>query len=275
MKKKKDLFAYILPCLWTAFGFGIIIYMAAASLSTSRDIFQGTVFEFLNGFHFENYKTAWSAQKLYLYFFNSLLYATVAVVFGLLMSAPASYVLSRYQFRGNQLIKSALIVAQSIPSILIILPIYGLFVQWNIKGRLALCVLYSCMRVPYCTTYLLNFFETISRTYEEAAAIDGCPDHKIFFHIMLPMVRPALATVALFSFLGVLNEYFISLLLVPTGDAVTLGVGLSRVIQQLQYSGNYPGIFAAVLIVMVPSIIIFAIFSRKIMYGGNEGGIKG
>lgn len=274
-KQGKNIPGYFITGVWTLFGLGIFTYVVAASFSTTKDIFQGTVFQFINGFHPENYVTAWNSQKLYLCFLNSIFYAVVAVCCGLLMAVPAAYVLSRYEFKGNKLIKSALIVAQSIPSILLILPLYVLFIKWDIKGRLALCVVYSCMRVPFFTIYLLNFFETISKTYEEAAAVDGCPNYKIFWHIMLPMVKPAISTVALFGFLSVLNEYFISLLLVPTGDGMTLGVGLMRTIKALQYTGNYPAIFAAVAIVAFPSIIIFAIFSRKIMYGGNDGGIKG
>lgn len=265
----------IICSLWCCMTFVILGYVLAASLSTSRDIFMGTVFKYETGFHWENYAVAWSKQKLYLYFFNSLMYAAVAVVGGVGMAAPAAYVLSRYKFFGNALIKRTLILCLSIPSILMILPLYAMILKFDIQGRVALMVVYACMRVPYSTIFLLNFFETISRTYEEAAAIDGCPSGKIFTKIMLPMVKPAIATICLFGFIGVLNEYMICLLLIPSGDAMSLGVGLSRAIKALQYVGNYPGIFAAVVIAVAPSIALFAIFSRKIMFGGMGGGIKG
>lgn len=266
---------WIICGVWCLMTFVILGYVLAASLSTSRDIFMGTVFKYETGFHWKNYAEAWSKQKLYLYFFNSLLYAAVAVVGGVSMAAPAAYVLSRYKFFGRNLIKRALILCLSIPSILMILPLYALFIKWDIQGRLALMVIYACMRVPYSTIFLLNFFETISKTYEEAAAIDGCPSGKIFTKIMLPMVKPAISTISLFGFIGILNEYMICLLLIPTGDAMSLGVGLSRAIKALQYVGNYPGIFAAVVIACAPSIIIYAVFSRKIVFGGMGGGIKG
>ncbi|MBP3634361.1 MAG: carbohydrate ABC transporter permease [Oscillospiraceae bacterium] len=261
--------------LWCLMTFVILGYVLGASLSTSRDIFMGTVFKYETGLHWENYATAWSKQKLYLYFFNSLLYAAVAVVGGVSMAAPAAYVLSRYKFPGNDLIKRALITCLSIPSILIILPLYSLFIKFDIQGRIALMVVYACMRVPYSTIFLLNFFETISRTYEEAAAIDGCPSGKIFTKIMLPMVKPAISTISLFGFIGTLNEYMICLLLIPTGNAMSLGVGLARAIKALQYVGNYPAIFSAVVIAVAPSILIYAICSRKIVFGGMGGGIKG
>ena len=263
--------------LWVVITFVILIYVAVASFKTPRDIFQGTVFSMESGWKPENYATAWKVQKLYMFFLNSIVYAIVAVAAGVAMAAPAAYVLSRYRFPGNGLIKRALVLAMSIPSILMILPLYALFIEWDIQGRGALMVVYACMRVPYSTIFLLNFFETISKSYEEAAAIDGCPSGKIFLKIMLPMVKPAMTTICLFGFLGVLNEYMICLLLIPASntEAMSLGVGLSRAIKALQYQGNYPAVYAAVVIAVLPSILIYAFTSRKIIFGGMGGGVKG
>ena len=261
--------------LWCVVIFVILGYVLAASLSTSRDIFQNTVFQYETGLHWENYVTAWSKQKLYLYFLNSLVYAILGTAGGVAMAAPSAYVLSRYKFRGNSLLRRAYLTCLSIPGILIILPLYSLILQWDIQGRLALVILYACMRVPYSTIFLLNFFETVSKTYEEAAAIDGCTADGIFLRIMLPMVRPAIATICLFGFIGILNEYMLCLLLVPSGNALSLGVGLQRAIKALQYVGNYPSVFAAVVIAVLPSLLIYAFCSRKIVFGGMTGGIKG
>jgi len=156
-----------------------------------------------------------------------------------------------------------------------VLPIYGLLIQMDFRGRLPLCIVYTCIRVPYTTVFLLNFFETISKTYEEAAAIDGCSDTKVFLKIALPMVRPAMTTITLFNFLNVLNEYFIALLLITSTEATSLGVGLNSIVSAMKFTSNFPGIFAAVVIVMLPSIVIYSVTSRKIMYGGMGGGIKG
>ena len=271
--------------VWVIVTFVILIYVAVASTRTSRDIFQGTVFQFEGEYGWgdwweqakTNYETAWKVQELYKFFLNSIIYAIFAVAGGVGMAAPAAYVLSRYRFTGNGLIKRALVLAMSIPSILMILPLYALFVEYDIQGRVALTVVYACKRVPYSTIYLLNFFETISKSYEEAAAIDGCPSSKIFLKIMLPMVRPAITTICLFGFLGVLNEYMICLLLIPASntEAMSLGVGLSRAINALKYQGNYPAMYAAVVIAVVPSILIYAFTSRKIIFGGMGGGVKG
>ena len=160
---------YLIVTVWVVFTAIFLIWILGASLSTSREIFSGSVFRFESGFHFENYVNAWNTQNVSVFFGNSLLYAVVSCTVVLLISAPAAYVLSRFGFKGNPQIKGGLILAMSIPEVMIILPIFSLTTQWGIKGRLLLILLYIFLRVPFTTTYLLNFFATLSKTYEEAA----------------------------------------------------------------------------------------------------------
>ena len=134
-----------------------------ASLSTSREIFTGTVFKFESGVHFENYASAWKGNNVSVYFANSLLYAVSSCIVVILISAPAAYVLSRFTFLGNKGVKTGLILAMSIPEVMIIMPIYSLTAQYHIRGRILLIILYILLRVPFTTTYLLNFFASLSR----------------------------------------------------------------------------------------------------------------
>ncbi|MCD7807586.1 MAG: carbohydrate ABC transporter permease, partial [Lachnospiraceae bacterium] len=244
-------------------------------LSTSREIFSGTVFQFQSGFHFENYVDAWNAQNVSVYFANSLLYASVSCVGVLLIAGPASYVLSRFEFFANKAIKSSLIVAMGIPAIMIIMPIYSMTVRWGIKGRALLIFLYICMHVPNTTIYLLNFFATLSRTYEEAAAIDGCSPARTFWVIMLPLIQPALITITIFNFLGVWNEFFMALIFASSERMMSVGVGLLQIVNAMKYTGNYGGLFAAVVIVFMPTFILYLFLSEKIIAGVTGGGIKG
>ena len=164
---------YLIVLIWIAFTAAFLIWILAASLSTSREIFSGSVFKFESGFHFENYVNAWNSSNVSVFFMNSLLYSVVSCAAVILISAPAAYVLSRYTFLGNKPIKTSLVLAMSIPEVMIIMPIYALTAQYHIRGRILLMVLYIFIRVPFTTTYLLNFFASLSRSYEEASAIDG------------------------------------------------------------------------------------------------------
>lgn len=266
---------YIIVTVWILFTAAFLLWILAASLSTSREIFSGNVFKFESGLHLENYVSAWKAQNVSVFFANSLLYAVVACVGVILISAPGAYVLSRFSFIGNKVMKSSLIVAMSIPAVMIIMPIFALTTRWNVKGRILLILLYIFMNVPYTTTYLLNFFATLSKTYEEAAAIDGCPPAKTFWVIMLPLVQPALVTVTIFNFLGVWNEFFMALIFASSEKMTPVGVGLLQIVNSMKYTGNYGGLFAAVVIVFLPTFLLYIFLSEKIIAGVTGGGIKG
>ena len=266
---------YIIVLVWIIFTAAFLLWILGASLSTSREIFSGSVFKFESGLHFENYVNAWKAQNVSVFFANSLLYAITACVGVILISAPAAYVLSRFEFLGNKVMKSSLIVAMSIPAVMIIMPIFSLSTQWNLKGRILLILLYIFLNVPYTTTYLLNFFATLSKTYEEAAAIDGCPPAKTFWVIMLPLVQPALITVTIFNFLGVWNEFFMALIFASSERMTPVGVGLLQIVNSMKYTGDYGGLFAAVVIVFLPTFLLYIFLSEKIIAGVTGGGIKG
>ena len=266
---------YIIVLVWIIFTAAFLLWILGASLSTSREIFSGSVFKFESGLHFENYANAWKAQNVSVFFANSLLYAITACVGVILISAPAAYVLSRFEFLGNKVMKSSLIVAMSIPAVMIIMPIFSLSTKWNLKGRILLILLYIFLNVPYTTTYLLNFFATLSKTYEEAAAIDGCPPAKTFWVIMLPLVQPALITVTIFNFLGVWNEFFMALIFASSERMTPVGVGLLQIVNSMKYTGDYGGLFAAVVIVFLPTFLLYIFLSEKIIAGVTGGGIKG
>ena len=266
---------YLIVFIWILFTAAFLLWILAASLSTSREIFSGAVFKFESGFHFENYIDAWNVGNVSVYFMNSLLYATVASTVVILISAPAAYVLSRYTFLGNKGIKTSLVLAMSIPEVMIIMPIYSLTAEYHIRGRILLIILYILLRVPFTTTYLLNFFASLSRSYEEAAAIDGCTPSKTFWRIMLPLVQPAIVTVTIFNFMSVWNEFFMALIFATSTETTPVGVGLLQIVNAMKYTGNYGGLFASVIIVFLPTFLLYIFLSEKIIAGVTGGGVKG
>lgn len=274
-KEAKLLPGYLIVCTWVALTAVILFWILAASLSTSREIFTGAVLKFKTGLHWENYVTAWNNQNVSVFFGNSLLYATVSAAGVLVISAPAAYVLSRWQFVGSKALRVALVIAMSVPSIMIIMPLYSLAVQWGIKGRILLIALYIMLQVPYTTIYMLDFFATLSKSYEEAAYIDGCSPTGTFWKIMLPLVQPAVITVTIFNFLSVWNEFFMALIFTTSDTMTPVGVGLLQIVNAMKYSGQYGAMFAAVLIVFLPTFLLYIFMSEKIIAGVTGGGVKG
>ena len=266
---------YLVVGIWVLFTAVMLFWILGASLSTSRDIFKGEIFQFSTGLHFENYTLAWNAQNVSVFFGNSLLYSVISCVGVLAISAPAAYVLSRWQFTGGKALRIGLVIAMSVPVIMVIMHIHSLSVQWGIKGRVLLVLLYIMLRVPYTTIYLLDFFSTLSRTYEEAAYLDGCSGPNTFLKIMLPLVQPAIITVTIFNFMSVWNEFFMALIFTSSESMAPVGVGLLNIINSMKYTGQWGGMFAAVIIVFLPTFLLYIFMSEKIIAGVTGGGVKG
>lgn len=271
----------MLPChllVWLWIGFAIICigWIFAASLSTTREIFKGETLQFATGFHFENYIKAWKSQNVSVYFMNSLIYATISSALLIFICAPAAYVLARYTFLGNKTIKGSLVLAMSIPSIMIIIPILNITTALHVNGTRGLLIfLYVAVSIPYTVTFLLDFFSSLSRTYEEAAAIDGCSPIKTFWKIMFPLAQPGIITVTIFNFLGIWNEYFMSLVFASVDSKRSVGVGLFTIVAAMRQNGDYGALFAAVIIVFLPTFLLYILLSQKIIAGVTGGGIKG
>lgn len=275
-KELKLIPAYLILFAWVGFTVIVIGWIFAASLSTSREIFRGDVLKFESGFHWENYITAWKTQNVSVFFVNSLLYATLSCVGILFISAPAAYVLSRFTFLGNKTIKTSFVIGMSIPLIMIILPLFGIITKIGFTGnRAVLIILYICLNIPFTTTFLLNFFSNLSRSYEEAAAIDGCSPMKTFWVIMLPLAQPGIITVTIFNFLAVWNEYFMALIFANSDRMKSVGVGLFSMVAALKAVGDYGSLFAAVIIVFMPTFLLYIFLSEKIIAGVTGGGVKG
>ena len=270
---------YIILSLWVLFTFVLLGWVIAASFSTSKEIFSGDVFKFASGLHFENYAKAWSTSNVSVFFTNSLIYATISCTLLILVCAPAAYVLSRFTFIGNKIIQNGFVASMGVPATMIVLPLFGLVAGWNVlnislANRAALIFLYVGINVPYTTIFLLTFFGNLSRAFEEAAAIDGCPPMKTFWKIMLPMAQPGIITVTIFNFINVWNEYFMSLIFANSDKVKPVAIGLYGMIN-MRYTGDYAGMFASVVIVFLPTFILYIFMSEKIIAGITGGGVKG
>ena len=279
MNWKKELAlapGYLVVGIWVVFTFVLIGWIVLASFSTTREIFDGNLFKFATGLHPENYVKAWKTHKVSSYFMNSLLYTLVSCTLVIIVSAPAAYVLSRFKFRGNGFLQNLFATALGIPAIMIIMPLFSLFSQMHVnQSRGLLIFLYIAINVPFTIFFLNTFFHNLSVTFEEAAAIDGCSPMKTFWMIMLPLAQPGIITVTIFNFITIWNEYFISLIFANTAKTRPVAVGLYSMIQSMRYTGDWGGMFAAVVIVFLPTFILYIFLSEKIIASVTGGAIKG
>lgn len=276
MKKQiKLLPAYIPLVLWLVFCLFTVGWLFCASLSTTREIFGGELLK--SGFHFENYAKAWVNNKIAQYFMNSVIYSTVSCVFIVLIAAPAAYVIAKRQFKFRGLVKSLFVIGMSIPSIMLVIPMYSVLMRMGMVGhKSTMILLYVSMSIPYTVYFLISFFSSVPSALEEAALIDGCTPYKAFWKVMFPMAQPGIITVTIFNFLAIWNEYFMSLIFGNSDNSVrSLAVGLQNMINTMRYTGDYAGLFAAIIIVFMPTFIIYILLSDKIIAGVTGGAVKG
>lgn len=278
-KELKLLPGYLILLIWVIFTFVFLGWVFGASFSTTAEIFQGKALKFETGLHFENYVKAWNGSGVAGFFGNSLLYSVVSCTLLILVCAPAAYVLSRFDFIANKVIQTSFVSAMGVPALMVVLPLFsiisGMGIMNNVvAGKTILIVLYVGINVPYTTIFLLTFFSNISRTYEEAAAIDGCPPMRTFWKIMFPMAQSGIVTVTIFNFINIWNEYFLSLIFASSDALKPVAPGLYGMINSMKYTGDWAGMFAAVIIVFLPTFILYIFLSEKII-GGVTGGIKG
>jgi N-acetylglucosamine transport system permease protein len=229
---------------------------------------------------FENFARAWIKARMGAYLGNTLLIILPSLFFTLLLSAMASYVLARFEFRGRQVITYIFLMGMIFPIFLALVPLY--FLMNNLKlldTYQGLILIYIAYSLSFTIFFLTNFFRTLPKELGEAALIDGASQYDIFFQVYLPLAQPGLLTMGIFNFLGQWNQYILpNTLMITNTDNVThyvLSQGLYYLQAQQFYQNDWSGLFAAVTIVMLPTLVVYLIFHDRIEKGLTVGAVKG
>ena len=269
------LLRYLPLILWVAFFVFAFGWIVLASFSTTKEIFSNGLLQ--SGVHVENYTGVWERNHVAHYFVNSLITTGIPCVLIILIAAPAAYVLSKKTFFGRKQTFNAFVVGMSIPQVMLVIPIYCWFVKANLVGHLStLVILYTTLNLPYTVYFLTAFFSTVPTALAEAAMIDGCSEMKAMWKVMIPMASPGIITVTIFNFMNIWNEYFMALIFANGNDKIrTLSMGLQNMITSMKYTGDWAGLFAGVIIVLVPTLILYLLLSENIVAGITGGAVKG
>lgn len=264
---------YLFLFIWLAFTVILIGWIILASLSTTKEVFSNQLLH--SGLHFENYVRVLKKHKLGVYFANSLIYSISGCIGIILVSAPAAYVLARIKFHGKYIVNNIFVTAMSIPSVMLILPLFKVATSMGLIGsRWTLIILYICTNVPFGVFFLTGFFISLPSALEEAAEIDGCTPSKAFWKIMFPLAQPGIVTLTIFNFINIWNEYFMALIFANKTNLRTVSTGLQAIIQSMKYSGDWAGLFAGVVTVFFPTFILYIFLSNKIIAGVTGGAVK-
>lgn len=264
---------YLLLILWVVFTVVMIGWIMLASLSTTKEIFTNKLLD--SGIHLSNYIDVLSKNNMNLYLLNSVLYAVTGCAGTVLAGAPAAYVLSRFRFRGRKALNNTFVLLMSVPSVMLVLPLFKMAAQLHLIGsRLLLVLLYICLNMPFSIFFLSGFFASLPKALEEAAEIDGCTLSKAFWKIMFPLAQPGVVTLCIINFINIWNEYFMAKIFSTDKAMFTVSTGLQNIVESMKTVGNWATLFAGVVVVFLPTFLLFIFLSNKIMAGVTGGAVK-
>lgn len=281
MKEKRAVKAVIYHILVFAVGLVMIyplIWMVMSSFKPTNTIFQTAGSLIPETFTFENYINGWKgfAKVTFATFLkNSLFISVVATIGTVISSAIVAYGFARFKFKGKKLLFSAMLLSMMLPAQVLMIPQYLWYQKLNWVGS------YMPLIVPYFFAiqgffvYLIsNFISGIPRDLDEAAKIDGCSYVSIFTKIILPLIKPALVTAGIFSFMWRWDDFLSALLYVNKSAKYPVSLAL-KLFCDPGSSSDYGAMFAMASLSILPSVLIFIFFQRYLVEGISTSGLKG
>ena len=267
----------IVPVAW--------VFMASVKQNSE---FYGNPWTLPQGLYWQNFVDAWNTAKMGEYMLNSVFVTALALALLLLIALPAAYCLSRFKFRGSKFLNTCFMAGLFINVNYIVVPIFlmlrdgdnwmkssggnGIF----LNNLVMLAIVYAATALPFTIYLLSGYFATLPHDYEEAAYIDGAGYGQTMWKVIFPMAKPSIITIILFNFLSFWNEYIISMTLMSSADGPkTLPVGLLNLMQAQQSAAEYGIMYAGLVLVMLPTLILYICVQNKLTQGMTVGGLKG
>ena len=260
--------------LYTLLALFPIVLVIMNSFKAKRAIFN-TPLQPPNPTNFDpiGYAKVFGDSSVGLYYMNSITVTVGTIFLTLLFGAMAAWALTEYKFRWNTLLALYLSIGIMVPIRLGSVSIIQLVADLNLINTLtALVLVYTAQSLPLAIFILSEFAAQIPKDLREAARCDGLTEYNIFFHIILPLLRPAMATVAVFTMIPVWNDLWFPLLLAPTGGKQTITLGVQQFLGQ--YITDWNAVLAALSTAIVPVLVLYVVFSRQLIRGLTSGAVK-
>ncbi len=268
---------YAVLITWSVLTILILIWLVMSSFKTNQEVFgspwslPGTPIAAAAA----NYSKAWTLSKMGNFFGNSVLVTSLSVLIVVLVSAPASYALSRISFPGRTVLSYYFVAGMGLPLQLIMIPLFVLLSRLKLANTTqGLIMAYVAVSIPFTILLLTGFFRTLPSELEDAAAIDGCSEGGIFFRVMLPLSSPGLMTAVILNFVSIWDEFLLAMLIIKNDAFKTMPIGIYGLRMSMQYTADWSALFAGIVIVLVPNLIFYILFSDRIASGLTLGAEK-
>ena len=237
--------------------------------------------------HWQNFVDAWNKADMGAYMGHSVLVTGLALIILLVVALPASYCLARFKFVGQKFLNTCFMAGLFINVNYIVVPIYLMLADGDkwlknflgngflLNNHVVVAIVYAATALPFTVYLLSSYFATLPHDFEEAAYIDGAGYWRTMLEIIFPMAKPSIITVILFNFLSFWNEYIIVKTLVVEKDLWTLPAGLLNLMQAQQSAAEYGPMYAGLVLVMLPVMILYICVQKNLTKGMTVGGLKG
>ena len=258
-----------------------IVWVFFASLKSQLELVSGNPFALPADWLWSNFVDAFQKARMGDYLLNTVEVTAMALVMLLVIALPASYVLARFNFIGKKFLNALFMAGLFVNVNYIVLPIFLMFFKADtllgfdlfLNNKFFLALVYAATSLPFTIYLLTGYCKTLPKAYEEAARIDGCGYFKTMTKIMIPMARPSIITVILFQFLSFWNEYIIAFTFMDKENA-TLAVGVKYLMADSKSQANFGVMYAGLVIVMLPTLILYILVQKKLTQGMSLGGLK-
>ncbi|MDY0409396.1 carbohydrate ABC transporter permease [Virgibacillus soli] len=273
MKRLGKVLLYISLGLVAVFQIFPIIWLFLFSLKNNQEIFSGSPFALPTEFRWENYLKVWEGG-IGTYFWNSVWITGLAIIFTVLFASMATFAITRMKWKYSGLVLGLFMVGLMIPIHSAIIPLFSMFLKVSlIDNPWSIVLTYTAYNLPITIMILLGFYYTLPREIEEAAIIDGCSIHRMFFRIILPMTAPVMSTTVIINMIYNWNEFVFVNTFISSDKFKTLTVGIQNFIGQ--YMTDWGAIGATLIISVLPILIAFIFFSNKVVEGISSSAVKG
>lgn len=264
-----------------------VAWVFLASIKQNAE-FYGNPWTLPASFYWQNFVNAWQGAKMGEYMLNSAMVTVMALALLLVIALPASYALSRFKFRGSKFLNTCFMAGLFINVNYIVVPIFLMLKDGDtwmksvfghpffLNNLFILALVYASTALPFTIYLLSGYFATLPHDFEEAAYMDGAGYTTTMVKVIFPMAQPSIITIILFNFLSFWNEYIISMTLMNSAKGTkTLPVGLLNLMQAQQSKAEFGTLYAGLVLVMLPTLILYMCVQKKLTQGMTVGGLKG
>jgi raffinose/stachyose/melibiose transport system permease protein len=270
----KEVFVYIFLGIWAFINLFPLYWMFTFSLKDNAEIFGDNVIGLPNNWIWANYEAALRVGNMGRFFLNSFIVSSITILLTVIIAMMASFALTRMIWKGRKVMNNMFVLGMTVPIHAAILPVFLVLSHLKmLNSYQALIVPYTAFALSIAILIFTGFLQDIPRELDEAACIDGCSIWGVFFRIIFPMMRPAVSTVGIFTFIQTWNEMMFAVIFISSSEFRTLTVGIQTL--SGSYTTQWGPIGAALVLATFPTLIVYAFLSKKIHESFNAGAIKG